>query len=161
MVYIRQGIQQSVLHCATTNPMELKKVTQLARRRQFSTTIVCLHPHRSDYSSNHQNDKSWHDHLPKESSVVYGDFNAHHSSWNEYVSTDRGSALYYWMERHARVLRNEGSPTRAARCDKSAGISAPDVSLVDTVMADRFTLETISELGSDHFPLLFKWGEDI
>ena len=56
MAYIRQGIQYSVPFCATTNPMELRKVIT---GRQISTTNVNLPPHRSDYSSSHQNDQSW------------------------------------------------------------------------------------------------------
>ena len=58
-------------------------------------------------------------------------------------------------------MLNDGSPTRAARGDQSAGISTPDVSLVDTAMAHRFSLETIPELGSDHPPLLLIWDKDI
>ena len=36
-----------------------------------------------------------------------------------------------------------------------------DVSLVDTVMTDRFSLETIRELGSDRLQLLLMWDRDI
>ena len=59
------------------------------------------------------------------------------------------------------VVPNDGSPTRAARGDQSAGITTPDVSLVDTAMAHRFSWETIPELGLDHHPLLLIWDKDI
>ena len=35
------------------------------------------------------------------------------------------------------------------------------VSLVDTLMADRFSWETVSQLGSDHLLLMLVLGEDI
>ena len=92
--------------------------------------------------------------MPKEPGLVCGDFNAHCSSWDDHASTDaRGSALHDWMEAHSRVVLSDGSTTRAARGDKSAGISTPDVSLVDTVMVHRFSSEAIPELGSDNLPL--------
>ena len=140
----------------------LKVIIHLARRHQFSITNVYLPPLRSDCSSNHQNDQSWLDHFSKEPDLVCVDFNVHSSSWDYYVSTDLwGSALRVWMEAHLKVLLIDGSPTRAVWCDKSAGVSMPDVSLVDTVMSYRFSWETISELGSGHLPLLLIWAEDI
>ena len=143
--------------------MELQKVIiHLTRRRQVSITNVYFPPHRSGYSPNHLYVQSWLDHLPKEPGLVCGDFNAHHSSWDDYVSTDtHGSALHDWMEAHSKVVINDGSPTQAARGDQSAGISMPDVSLVDTSMAHRFSWETIPELSSEHLPLLLIWDRDI
>ena len=65
------------------------------------------------------------------------------------------------MEAHSKVVLSDSSPTRAARRDQSAGNSTPDVSLVDTVMAHRFSWETIQELGSDRRPLLLILDKDI
>ena len=59
----------------------------------------------------------------------------------------RSSVLHDWMEASTRIVLCDGSQTRAAMGDPSAGISTPDVSLVDTVMADRFPREAIHELG--------------
>ena len=64
------------------------------------------------------------------------------------------------MEAHSKVVQNDGSPTRATKGDQS-GISMPDVSLVDTAMAHRFSWETIPELGSDQLPLLLICDKDI
>ena len=44
---------------------------------------------------------------------------------------------------------------RAMRRSESAGIN-----MLDTVMADSLSWETIPEFGSDHLPLLLIWGED-
>ena len=120
MVYIYQGIQYSVPSCSTTNPMELQKaIIHLTRRCQFSITNVYLPLHCSDYSK-HQDDQSLLDHLQKEPSLACGDFNAHCSFWDDYVSTDlRDSALYDWIEAHSKVLINDGSPTRAMMCDQN------------------------------------------
>ena len=89
MVNIGHGAQYNVPSCAATNQMELQKVIiHLARRHQFITTNFYLPPHRSVYSPNHQNYQSWLDHLQKEYGLVCGDFNTHHSSWDDYVSTN-------------------------------------------------------------------------
>ena len=70
-------------------------------------------------------------------------------------------ALEDWMEAHSKVVLNDGSPTRAARGEQSAGISTPDVSQEDMAMAHRFSCETIPELGTGHLPLLLIWDKDI
>ena len=62
------------------------------------------------------------------------------------------------MEAHSKDALNEGSPTPAVICDQNAGISTPDVSLVDTAMADRFSSDRVSR---DHLPLLLTWDKDI
>ena len=49
----------------------------------------------------------------------------------------RLSVPYDWMEAHSKVVLNDGSKTRAARNDQSAGISTSHVSLVDTVIASH------------------------
>ena len=142
MVYIRQSIQYSVLSCAATNLMELLVIIPLARRRQISIINVYLPLQPSDYSSNYQNDLTWLDHFPKEPSLVCMDVNAHPRNWDDHISTDRrGSALHDWMEVHSKVVFNDGSPTQAARCDQSAGVSTKNVSLVATVMVDCFSWE--------------------
>ena len=100
--------------------------------------------------------------LPKEPGHVCGECSAHHSFWGNCVSMDpRGSAHQDWMEAHSKLLLNDGSPTRIASYDQSAGIFTPHVSLVDTLLADRFTWKTIPELGSAHLPLLPILGVDI
>ena len=161
--FFRQGAQYSVPSCATTNPMDLQKVIiHLARRRQFSITSVYIPLHLSGYSPNHQNDQSLLDHFQEVPGLVCGDFNAHHSSWDDYVSTYlRGSNIRDRVEAHSKFVLIDGSPTRAASGDQCALISMPDVSLVDTVMAHRFSWETIPEFGSYHIPLLLIWDKDI
>ena len=44
----------------------------MARKCQFSITNIYLPPHHSYYSSNHQNEESWLDHLPKVPGLVCG-----------------------------------------------------------------------------------------
>ena len=51
------------------------------------------------------------------------------------------------------VVLSDVSPMRAAKGDQSAGVSTPDASLVNTVMAHRVSWETIPEVGSEHLPL--------
>ena len=153
--------------CTLYNPVQPPtrwnfKRTSSARRRKCFHTNIYFSPHRSGYYPNNQSDHSWLGQLPKVSGLVCGDINAHHSSWDDYVSTNpRGSALHDWMKAHSKVVISDGSPTRAARGEQSAGISTADVTLVDTVIAHRFSWETIPERGSDHLPFLLILNNDI
>ena len=65
------------------------------------------------------------------------------------------------MEAHTKAVLRDDYPTGAARGDQSTAISTPDVSLVDTVMAHRFSWDAIPERGLDHLPLLLIWYKDI
>ena len=95
----------------------------------LSHMLTNHHIHLCSHSTHHSHD-----------GFVCGDFNAHRSSWDDYVSTDpRGTALHDWMKAASISLSNDGSPTRAARYDQCAEISTPDVSLVDLVMDNRFS----------------------
>ena len=69
--------------------------------------------------------------------------------------------LHDRMEAQSRLVLNDGCPTRPARDDQSAGICSPYISQVGTVMAVRFSWEAITEVGSDHLPLLTPWDRDI
>ena len=56
-----------------------------------------------------------------------GDFNAHHSEWDERVRADqRGEVMMSWADKREMVLLNDGSITRVDR-ERGGSPSSPDV----------------------------------
>ena len=49
--------------------------------------------------------------------------------------------------------------TRAARFQQGCGRSAPDITIVNSEAADRFSWQPHNELSSDHSPILIKWNQ--
>ena len=93
-------------------------------------------------------------------SVICGDFNAHHVSWDEYAQgMPRGAELYSWVEENEMAVLNDGKPTRATRFQQGCGLSAPDITIVNSEAADRFSWQPLNELSSEHSPILSKWNQ--
>ena len=93
-------------------------------------------------------------------SVICGDFNAHHVSWDVYAQgMPRGAELYNWVEENEMAVLNDGKPTRAARFQQGSGLGAPDITIVNSEAADRFSWQPLNELSSDHSPILIKWNQ--
>ena len=93
-------------------------------------------------------------------SVICGDFNPHHVSWDEYAQgMPRGAVLYNWVEENEMAVLNDGKPTRATRFQQGCGLSAPDITIVNSEAADRFSWQPLNELSSDHSPILIKWNQ--
>ena len=57
------------------------------------------------------------------------------------------------------AMLNDGKPTRAARFQQGCGLSAPDITIVNSEAADRFSWQPLNELSSDHSPMLIKWNQ--
>ena len=93
-------------------------------------------------------------------SVICSDFNAHHVSWDEYAQgMPRGAELYNWVEENEMAVLNDGKPTRAAWIQQGCGLSAPDITIVNSEAADRFSWQPLNELSSDHSLILIKWNQ--
>ena len=56
-------------------------------------------------------------------------------------------------------MLNDGKPTRAARFQQGCGLSAPDITIIYSEAADRFSWQPLNELSSDHSPILIKWNQ--
>ena len=56
-------------------------------------------------------------------------------------------------------MLNDGKPTRAVRFQQGCGLSAPDITIVNSEAADRFSWQPLNELSSDHSPILIKWNQ--
>ena len=93
-------------------------------------------------------------------SVICGDFNAHHVSWDEYAQgMPRGAELYNWVEENEMAVLNDGKPTRAALFQQGCGLSGPDITIVNSEAADRFSWQPLNELSSEHSQILIKWNQ--
>ena len=93
-------------------------------------------------------------------SVICGDFNAHHVSWDEYAQgMPRGAELYNLVEENEMAVLNDGKPTRAARFQQGCDLSAPDITIVNSEAADHFSWQPLNELSSDHSLILIKWNQ--
>ena len=57
------------------------------------------------------------------------------------------------------AVLNDGKPPRAARFQQGCGLSAPDITIVNSEAADRFSWQPLNELSSDHSPILIKWNQ--
>ena len=56
-------------------------------------------------------------------------------------------------------MLNDGKPTRAARFQHGCGLSAPDISIINSAAADRFSWQPLNDLSSDHSTILVKWNQ--
>ena len=57
------------------------------------------------------------------------------------------------------AVLNDGKPTRAARFQQGSGLCAPNITIVNSEAADRFSWQPLNELSSDHSPILIKWNQ--
>ena len=93
-------------------------------------------------------------------SVICSDLNAHHVSCDEYAQgMPRGAELYNWVEENEMAVLNDGKPTRAAGFQQGCSLSAPDITIVNSEAADRFSWQPLNELSSNHSPILNKWNQ--
>ena len=162
LTYIKKGIPYSEVPAAQQGPLEKLHVTIPTTRRQHLTIAdAYFPPASSNYVQPMEDRQTWVDTLEARGpSVICGDFNAHHVSWDEYAQgMPRGAELYNWVEENEMAVLNDGKPTRAARFQQGCGLNAPDITIVNSEAADRFNWQPLSELSSDHSPILIKWNQ--
>ena len=162
LTYIKTGIPYSEVPAAQQCPLEKLHVTTPTTRRQHLTIAnVYFPPASSNYVQPMDDRQTWVDTLEARGiSVICGDFNAHHVSWDEYAQgMPRGAELYNWVEENEMAVLNDGKPTRAARFQQGCGLSAPDITIVNSEAANRFSWQPLNELSSDHSPIRIKWNQ--
>ena len=97
-------------------------------------------------------------------SLWCGDINAHNEIWDPHMVPDRrGEELVELMAERGLATLNDGSPTRHDRRENrdAPGRSAPDVSITKLEECERFQWEVITDLSSDHLPVMIEWRTEI
>ena len=162
LTYIEKGIPYAEVPAAQQGPLKKLHVTIPTTRRQHLTIAnVYFAPASSNYYQPMEDRQTWVDTLEaRGSSVICGDFNAHHVSWDEYAQgMSRGAELYNWVEENEMAVLNDGKPTRADQFKQGCGLSAPDITIVNSEAADRFSWQPLNEPSSNHSPILIKWNQ--
>ena len=88
------------------------------------------------------------------SSLICGDFNAHHPLWDDIQpADDRGEEIVDWaIEKELTIMNNDNSPTRVSRI--TGNESSPDLTLCGAKWADKFEWSVGESIGSsDHLPI--------
>jgi ribonuclease HI len=100
------------------------------------------------------------DHIPSSpSSIICGDFNAHHATWDEVQpEDDRGTEVSDWVNLNSMAILNNGSVTRhnpSSTADSSKG-STPDVTICGSVWEHKaaWAVDDTEIGGSDHLPII-------
>ena len=89
------------------------------------------------------------------SSLLLGDFNAHHPSWSKGRANQRGTLLRQLC--HKRDLQLHGSPSEPTLICPSGRHSTPDLLLAGSAVASLIRSVSIGpDVGSDHLPILFQ-----
>ena len=93
--------------------------------------------------------------------MICGDVNAHSILWDDTRANkepdQRGITLENWLAENNMLAVNDGRPTHDSRSSGTA--SAPDVTIVHTSMMDRVSWETVSDLSSDHRPIIITYRD--
>ena len=162
LTYIKKGIPYYEVTAARQGPFEKLHVTiPTTRLQHLNIANVYLPPASSNYVQPMEDRQTCVDTLEsREPTVICGGFNAHHVSWDEYAQgMPRGAELYNWVEENEMAVLNGGKPTRAARFQQGCGLSAPDITIVNSEAADRFSWQPLNEMSSEHSPVLIKWNQ--
>ena len=162
LTYIKKGIPYSEVPAVQQGPLEKLHVTiPTTRRQHLAIANVYFPPASSNYVQPMEDRQTWMDTLEARGhSVICSDFNAHHVSLDEYAKgMPRGVELYNWVEENEMAVLNDGKPTRAARFQQGCSRSAPNITIVNSEAADRFSWQPLNELSSDHSPILIKWNQ--
>ena len=162
LTYIKKGIPYSEVPASQQGPLEKLHVTIPTTSRQILSVANAYFPTASsNYVQPMEDRQTWVDTLvARGTSVICGDFNAHHASWDEYAQgMPRGAELCNWVEENEMAMDNDGKPTRADRFQQGCGLCPPDITIFNSDAADRFSWQPLNELSSDHFPILIKWNQ--
>ena len=93
-----------------------------------------------------------------ETSVIVGDFNAHHTHWLSEGNTDtRGRNLADILTEHPFGILNEDLPTRVT----ASASTSPDISLASNSLLSSCNWSTEVKLSSDHLPITISLTADI
>ncbi|XP_072389307.1 uncharacterized protein [Diabrotica undecimpunctata] len=87
-------------------------------------------------------------------SIIGGDFNAHHDLWGSYKINQSVKNMVNALNQNNLVILNDGPPTKISRSGQNSSV---DLTLVSPDIADKTNWTVVIDtLGSDHFLILLK-----
>ncbi len=93
-----------------------------------------------------------------DTSMILGDFNAHHSSWFSEADEDaRGRLINDAINNNNFGTLNEDYPTRVMNTTKTS----PDISIVSSSLLPSSDWKVEKKLGSDHLPIVVSLAADV
>ena len=94
--------------------------------------------------------------LPSDkNTIICGDFNAHHTSWDPYTDENHiGAAIDDWMISNDFTHANDGSATRINPANGKG--TAPDITILHSTWDNISTWKVEKSIGSDHLPLILE-----
>ena len=99
----------------------------------------------------------------KNHDMILGDFNAHSPLWDDSRKNStpdvRGRKIEDWLANSDMACVNTGEPTHVSRSTGTE--SAPDISFVHSSLLDKVTWKTLSQLGSDHKPIVITYEDEM
>ena len=176
-IFVRDGLNFSVIDNSPLNPLD--DTTEWCGVRIYLST-TSTNPssttHSLSSSSQHvdvynvyrppirtsetdqRQDRFSMDNFPTNNrTVIAGDFNGHHSSWDSnYAEPDRTGALIAdWVDANRWCVLND--PTSHTRTSYGPGPStSPDVAMCHQDLATRCSWHIGTDLGSDHLPQVIR-----
>ena len=90
--------------------------------------------------------------------LICGDWNSHHFSWNSAWEDDRGDAVATAIDGSDLCVLNTDEPTRLPSGNQCA--SSPDISLISAHLALNIEWSVSTSLSSDHLPILICFDND-
>ena len=93
-----------------------------------------------------------------DTSMILGDFNAHHPAWFSEANEDaRGRLINDAINNNNFGILNEDSPTRVMNLTKTS----PDISIVSSGLLPSSDWKVEKKLGSDHLPIVVSLAADV
>ncbi len=148
LTYIKDDLAYRKIGEAKNGQVEVLSVSiQQQAKKWVDVTNIYVPPRAQD------SDISW---IPaRETCVIAGDMNGHSPLWDGSQPADKmGESIVDMMINNNLTLCNNGSPTRTNR--GTGGDSTPDITLMSSNLANKFSWTTVTDLGSDHLPILWE-----
>ena len=153
MIYVSDTLVYEIVDRRSTKATEVLTIRiRLSRNKWVTVTNLYCPP----VNSTGQEISLELNSIPKSaSSIIFGDFNAHHPIWDEVQPEDtRGIDVVEWANDNSLTILSNGSPTRHSRV--TAGCSSPDLTICGAAWEDKCQWAVDDEEigGSDHLPIV-------
>ncbi len=148
-IFIREDLTFETLNIPTPN-LECQGITITHNKQKLSLINIY---HRVSHPVQEE-DLRILGNLSTKSTILMGDFNAHHPVWGVNDKEDQfGKTTHDWIQDNNLIIHNDNQPTRYDK--RHHTFSAIDLTLSSPDIADRIQWEVLDDpWGSDHFPII-------